>query len=336
MHKKQKKYDFSKTEKRGWSVILFGVIGFFGWAATYPIDQGVPGSGFVITQTEKIAVISPSTGLVTQVHKRSGDKVQRGEALVEFDSKPLESNERLTQESIRGLEVSNISLRTALRSRNDQIAALKSQHDSGKKLVEEGFASANSLATIQSQLSLAESEALELKSRVEQNDSKLLELRERITAIKHELRLQKITAPTSGTIMNSSIKSAGVNITTGSPILEIAPDSDVMMIEARIPVDFGSRIHIGMDVGIMFPTLPGSTTLNKKGRLIYLSADRLSDPRTNQTYFEAKVSLDQVSADEAELLKTGLPANVLVNTGPRTLLSYITRPLTERISRGLQ
>ncbi len=321
---------------QGWIVVFLGFIGFIAWAATYPIDQGIAGSGFLISKAERIQVVAPSTGLVSAVGKRAGDSVLAGDVLLEFDAKPQQANERSVQESIRGIEVSSVSLRSALTARNAQVAALQTQYNSSLKLVDAGFASASALATIQTQLSLAQSEALELKSRIEQNDYRLRELRERQTSMRHEMALLKIHAPASGKVMNMAVKSAGVNITAGSQIMEIVPDGERLLIDARIPVDYATRAHAGMAVDVMFPTLPGSSTVRIKGRLDYLSADRITDTRTNQIYLEGRVSLDdQIQIDKLNL-RAGLPATVLLNTGPRTLLSYIIRPLTERMAKGLQ
>jgi multidrug resistance efflux pump len=202
--------------------------------------------------------------------------------------------------------------------------------------VEAGFASASSLATIQTQLSLAQSETFELKSRIEQNDYRLRELKERMISMHHEMSLLKIHSPATGKVMNTMVKSAGVNITAGSPIMEIVPDSERLLIDVRVPVDYATSSQIGMTVDVMFPTLPGSSTLRIKGTLVYLSADRITDPRTNQMYLEGHVTLDDQSQMENLKLRAGLPATILINTGPRTLLSYVTRPLTERLSKGLQ
>jgi len=324
------------AQLQGWFVVIFGVFGFFGWAATYPIDQGITGSGFLISKAERIQVTSPTTGLVAKLHKRAGDNVNEGDILLEFDMKPLEANERGVHESIRGMVVSNASLRSALQARDAQVSALRSQFDSSLKLVDSGFASANSLATIKTQLSVAESEAFELKSRIEQNDYRIRELKERIAAVRHEMALSRIHSPVHGKVMNTSIKSAGVNITVGAQIMEIVPDSGRLLIDARIPVDYATRAHVGMPVDVMFPTLPGSSTMRIKGRLEYLSADRMTDARTNQIYFEGRVSLEDQGSFGHLSLRPGLPAAILLKTGPRTLLSYITRPLTERIAKGLQ
>lgn len=321
---------------QGWSVIILGFLGFFLWSAFYHIDQGIPASGFLISKGERIQVNAPVSGLVTKLEKLAGESVNKGDVLLELDTKSLEANERSVQESIRGIEISNVSLRSALVARNAQVSALKSQYDSSLKLVEAGFASASSLATIQTQLSLAASETFELKSRIEQNDYRLRELKERIKSMHHEISLLKINSPATGKVMNTMIKSTGVNIAAGNQIMEIVPDSERLLIDVRVPLDYATSSEIGMSVDVMFPTLPGSSTLRIKGTLVYLSADRIIDPKTGQMYLEGHVNLDDQPEIEHLKLRAGLPASILLNTGPRTLLSYITRPLTERLNKGLQ
>ncbi len=325
-----------RAQSHGWLLIIFGFFAFLVWAALYPMDQGIPGSGFLISKAERIQVVAPSTGLVSKLARQAGDSVKQGDVLLEYDAKPLEANERSAKESMLGIEVSNASLNAALNARNIQVNALRSQFEASLKLVEAGFTSASALATTQSQLYLAESEALELRSRIEQNEYRLRELKERIEAMRHEKALLRILSPANGKVMNTSIKFPGVNITVGNQVMEIVPDSEHLLIDARIPVDYATRAHIGMPVDVMFPTLPGSSTARIKGKIEYLSADRITDARTSQVYLEGRVSLDDPLDATRLNLRAGLPATVLLKTGPRTLLSYITRPLTERLSKGLQ
>lgn len=397
------------AQLQGWLVVIFGVFGFFGWAAVYPIDQGIPGSGFLISKDERIQVISPKTGYVSTLNKLAGDSVKEGDILFEFDTQILESNLNSFRKSIHGIEIANSSLRLALNAKKSQVSALqaeyevvldlvkseftrdnssarsnghqisdaptqsaldgrsrqlsavRSQYDSALKLVESGFVSANSLATsqiklsqaeielldyksqvnqnkyrLQSQLSLVESEILESMARIAQNDQRINELKESMTTIRHEMEMSKIRSPATGKVMNTSIKSAGLNITAGSQMMEIVPDSQRLQIDARIPVDYATRAQIGMLVDVIFPTLPGSSTVRIKGKLEYLSADRLTDSQTKQIYLEGRVSLDEQAAVDHLSLRAGLPATIMLNTGPQTLLSYITRPLTERMAKGMQ
>lgn len=333
----------TKSQKRlvryqieGWLIIVFGFFGFFAWAASYPINQGVSGSGYLVTQNDKVTILSPATGFVTAIYKKSGEQVNAGDVLFELDSTGIESTARSNLESIRGIETSNSTLKTALQSRKLQISALQKQYQANQQLVDSGFASQNSLSTIQTQLALAQSEALELQSRIEQNQSKVKELNEKSTAIQIELKKQKILAPISGSVMNLSLKSAGLSITTGSEVLDIVPNSKQFSVEAKIPVEFGDRIEKDMQVDILFPTILNSNQYQLTGKLDYVSADKLTDEKTNQSFFDVKVSLNQLDPQFEKQLRAGLPAVIMVKTGPRTLLSYLIRPITDRLKLGLQ
>lgn len=323
-------------ELQGWLVVIFGFFGFIIWAATFSMEKGVSGTGFIISQNEKIMITAPSTGLITQLNKKNGDSVLKGEVLLEYNSKPIESNLRATEESIRGLIQSNLTLQDALRSRKAHIESLKLQLKSNQELFDSGFLSANALATQQSQLSVALSDSLELQSRIEQNDSRLKEYKEKITAIDQDLTSLKVFSPASGLIMNSTVKSAGVSVNTGSLLFELVPDDGRYLVDARIPVDFADRVKPEMSVKVLFPTLEGSKSQHIDGVLIYVSADRITDPKTGVPYFEGKVKITNSDEMKNLNLRIGIPATIIINTGSRTLLSYILRPFTERLAQGLK
>lgn len=323
-------------EFKGWLLIFFGIVGSLFWAGMFPLDQGVSASGFLIPQAEKISIVSPFTGMITKLHKKNGEQIQLGEDLLEFDDQVLVANQRSIKQSIAGVEVSNISLKHALASRQKQIQALMLQKDQSEKLVQSGFASPNSLATFQAQVSLAESETEELKSRIEQNASRVKELQENLGSLQKQIQQQKIKSPATGKLMNVSVKSAGIHVTVGTPLMEIVPDGEQLKIEARIPVDFSNQLRIGLPVEVMFPTLPGSNTMHVIGLLEYFSADKVVDSRNNQAYIEGRITIVEIAPDFKEKLRAGVPVTIVILSGKRTLLSYITRPITERIKRGFQ
>lgn len=324
------------AQRWGWVVLIFGFFGFFVWAASFPIDQGVPGSGFIVSQTGKVNVVSHMTGLVVNVAKKSGDEVQAGDLLIEFDTENLRSSERAIRESLKGLKMSSRSLMLALEARQTQIQSLRLQYESFEKLLDSGFSSVNFLTQVQVQLSLAESEAFQLQSTIDQNNSRKLELEESIRSIKHDMLRHKILSPTDGVVMNLGIRSPGINVTVSTSLLEIVPKNEKLIIDARIPVEFATRLVEGMPVDVMFPTLPGSSMMRIYGELEYLSADQITDSRTGEVYLEGRVRLIDVNDLEVLNLRAGLPAAILINTGPRTLLSYMVRPFTERLAKGLQ
>ena len=76
---------FDIYKKKGYLTILFGFIGFFTWASFYKIDQGVYCQGFIVSQNEKIEIISPITGLVEQLNITSGKIVEKDEIIISLN-----------------------------------------------------------------------------------------------------------------------------------------------------------------------------------------------------------------------------------------------------------
>jgi len=256
----------------------------------------------------------------------------------------------------------------AINAKNEHVKMLENQYQAHKKLFESGFLSRNALeksrselawaqsenfdlgakndqvvtntlqglSAVNNQIALAQSEAMELKANLEQNQSRLKEVEQQLYGAEHDILLSKIIAPVAGTVMNLGVKTPGVPVTLGQRLLEIAPDSEDLIVEVRLPVDYADRIHEGLPVDVMFPTLAGSSTKKIKGKLDYLSGDKILDEKNNQAFFEARVTLLEADNITRGSLRAGLPATIMVRTGPRTLMSYILRPFTDRLSMGLQ
>lgn len=320
----------------GWSYLILGFLGFILWASTYPLDQGVTGYGYVISKAEKITITSPVTGLIKELYKRQGDKVSKGDVLMDFDNSVMNHSLNSAKQSLSGVRASNKTLNGAYAAKAEQVAAINKQYEANKKLMEQGFFSKGALLQIQNQLSLAESEALEIKAEIDKNNSRELEIKEQLLGLSQQINLQKVVSPTNGSIMNLSIKSSNVSVSQGQILMDIVPEDGGLVIDARLPVEFVHMLAVGLEVDIMFPTLSGDRTKHFRGMLDYVSADKLLDPKTNQPYVESRISILEMGKADADMLKIGLPATVIVKTGKRTLMSYIVRPFLDHLAMGLK
>jgi len=297
---------FKSFQRNGYLVIVFGFFGFFIWASIYSLNKGVFGSGFVISKNEKIEIISPVSGLIKNLNKTSGDTVDKNEEIIIFDTDRIKINIDTLEKSIE------IRLKS--------IEALKLELENAKIMVEKKVITKNALPPYVSKLSLAEADYIEAKG-------KLNELRSTLDKM-------KIISPLKGTLMNMSIKSEGINVTQGQRLFDISPESFDYLIQAKIPVNLGDKVEAGMEVDISFPTLTGSQTKRLIGMVEYVSADKIEDSRNQQTYLETKIKI--INEKNIEGLRAGLPATVIIKTGAQTLLSYLVRPFTDRVSRGMQ
>ena len=105
---------------------------------------------------------------------------------------------------------------------------------------------------------------------------------------------------------------------------------DRLVVRARIPPMNAHDIRVGQPAFVRFDAAGTKTAPTIEGTVQKLSADALTDPRTGASYFEAIVSISdqQAAALPRNVLKPGLPAEVLMKTGERTALAYLFAPIT--------
>ena len=95
------------------------------------------------------------------------------------------------------------------------------------------------------------------------------------------------------------------------------------------------KLYVGQSTRVRLSAFDQGDVPEAEGRIIDISADSLEDERTGDYYYTARVKLDDVQPQEVAALDLvpGMPADLFVNTGERTALSYLTQPLTERLAR---
>ncbi|SDG62240.1 HlyD family type I secretion periplasmic adaptor subunit, partial [Thalassobaculum litoreum] len=165
----------------------------------------------------------------------------------------------------------------------------------------------------------------------------LADLKERMTVAKDVLRRVEIRAPQSGIAQNVKTHTIGGVVRAGETLLEIAPQGEELLVEARVSPSDIDGVTIGQSAEVRFSALNLRSTPSTFGVVRSVSGDRLTNEATGEPYFLARV---EVSAEErAKLgdvkLSAGMPAEVLIQTGERTALQYLLKPLTDALARGL-
>lgn len=161
---------------------------------------------------------------------------------------------------------------------------------------------------------------------------------ERIAAI-DKLTRTDIRAPVSGRVNGLAFHTIGGVIKPGDVVMEIVPDNENLIVEARADPASVDRIHAGQPARIRLAAFDQHSTPELSGTLLVVSPDRLVDPQTGAPYYALKVGID---ADELARLRPeqtlvpGMPADVFVVTGARTPLSYLTKPLTDQMARAFR
>ena len=163
---------------------------------------------------------------------------------------------------------------------------------------------------------------------------KLHDLRERLNIAENVLRRIDIRAPRDGEVQNINprIYTIGAVVRPGDTLLEIVPKGDNLIVEAQVQVTDVDRLAtVSPIVEVRFPAFHQRETPTILGTTKSVSRDRLMDEATRTPYFLAVVEISATDIPEAlaQRMRPGMPAEVIFNTGERTVLSYLTKPLTD-------
>jgi len=167
---------------------------------------------------------------------------------------------------------------------------------------------------------------------------KIVELKDRKIKLSDQLRQTEIRAPLSGQILNLAVHTIGGIIAPATTILQIVPDEDRLIIEARVTTSDIDQIYINQPAMIQFTAFDSRTTPQLSAKVIKISADRIVDRATGSDYFTINLVLDNGQTDilGSDTLVTGMLAEVFISTKNRTVLNILLKPLTDQLAHSLR
>lgn len=162
------------------------------------------------------------------------------------------------------------------------------------------------------------------------------ELVEKAVAARDQLDRIEIRAPNSGTVHQLSVHTIGGVVKAGETIMEVVPDSDELLVEAHVQPKDIDHVHTGQDAFVRFSAFNQRTTPQVTGQVSFVSPDITTDQRSNTTFYTIRVvmSEDEHHRLGAVQLIPGMQAEVFVQTGQRTMLSYLMKPIMEQWRRA--
>ena len=163
----------------------------------------------------------------------------------------------------------------------------------------------------------------------------LYDIKQQFAAADDKVQRGTIRAPVEGTVLNLIPNTIGAVIGSGDTLLEIVPTIDNLVVDARIsPMDI-DRVSIGQAAELRFSVFKDAYMVS--GVLTRLSPDRLIDLETDTPYYSAEIQLleEDLFLLDGMSLVPGMPAEVLIKTGQRTMLGYVTSPMNRTFSRSL-
>lgn len=272
------------------------------------------------------------------------------------------------RQAIAGMEGQISGLQQMLISRTSQASIQTRQLGNVQALADEGYAPRNqalqlqqaqaelntSLADLQTNILRTQSAIAETRLRIAQREqeyvkevsNQLAEVRrevqanqERLVAITAELGRTQIRAPVDGQVIALTVPGPGAVVTPGQRLLDVAPRGELLLLDAKVPPHVIDRVKAGDPAEVRFNSFANSPTLVVHGKVGSLSQDAISEQYGSsvQTYYLARVTItpDGMRALGDRSLQPGMPAEVLIKTGERSLLTYLLHPLTKRIASAM-
>jgi epimerase transport system membrane fusion protein len=275
----------------------------------------------------------------------------------------------LYDEQVRQLEAKAQGLAVQRTSRDRLVASYSGELKDFKELLDQGYADKQKVRELERSLSQAEGELGELVSELAavklqisetklkilqlekdmqrevaaelaEVQAELFELQERLQSLEDTVARTEIRAPQSGVVLGLAVHTLGAVIQPGQKLMDLVPRGERLIVEARVaPIDI-DRVHEGQTAEIRFSAFRTRDTPRVDGKVVSLSADHLVDERdaSKAPYYLARVEitrkgLEDLAQSELQLV-AGMPAEVLINTGERTLLGYLVNPLRDTVARS--
>ena len=272
------------------------------------------------------------------------------------------------EESVQGLKEQLGSYQNILVQRRSQLSLLTEELNNTRGMVKEGYAPRNRQLELERMVAESNAAIADLNGNSLRVQRQVAELTQRSMARKQEYRKEvetqladvtrevqsdaekfvavsadldrmEIKAPASGQVVGLTVQTVGAVLQPGQKLLDVVPDSQTLLLEAHIPPHLIDKVQAGLSTDVRFNAFAHSPQLVVEGKVLSVSGDLLSDPAQPQfSYFLARV---QVTPDGMKTLgkrqmQPGMPAEIVIKTGERSMLTYLLHPLLKRMASSMK
>ncbi|MEO8152144.1 MAG: HlyD family type I secretion periplasmic adaptor subunit [Rhizobacter sp.] len=160
--------------------------------------------------------------------------------------------------------------------------------------------------------------------------SRVRELQERLRPSQDQVERQVVRAPVDGEVMSLAIAGPGAVVAPRQTLLEVVPRREKLVVDARIEPQDIDHVHVGGAAEVRLISADARRTPLLPAKVSFVSADRVTQAETGKAWFNATVEVDAQALQREQpalRLQAGMPAEVYVTTGERTLFEYLMRPL---------
>ena len=285
-----------------------------------------------------------------------------------FDSRraALRADLQSTEESIQGQLGLIQAYEGMLVNRKNQQALLTEELNNTRGLVKEGYAPRNRQLELERMASESSSGIVELQGNTVRAKRAVAELKQRIIVRQQEYRKEveaqlaevgrevpgdeekyrvskgdlgriAIKSPATGQVVGLAFQTVGGVIGPGQKLMDIVPEDQTLLVEARVAPHLIDRVTKGLPVDVRFSSFAHTPQLVVQGEVVSISGDLLVDQHSGAGYYLARVAVtaDGYKKLGKRQLQPGMPVEVVFITGERSMLTYLLNPLTKRIAASM-
>jgi len=280
----------------------------------------------------------------------------------------LESELGAVDESIAGLKLQTSGLQESRDSKKVQLGIIKEQLDNIRELAKDGYVTRSKQLDTErlyaqlngdisqdignigrnqrqvTELQLRRMQRVqdyqkEVRTQLSDTQREAEALAGRIASQTYDLAQTEVRAPVAGTVVSQAVFTTGGVVGAGQKLMEVVPSGDQLVVEGQLPVNLIDRVHPGLPVELIFSAFNVNRTPHIPGEIIQVSADRTVDERSGAPYYKVRA---RVTPEGAKLIaqkkmdvQPGMPVEMFVKTGERTLMSYLLKPVFDRAKTSM-
>jgi HlyD family secretion protein len=279
---------------------------------------------------------------------RSGQKAQLRERVTQLKEEVagLDAQEKAKDQEIGLVEKELVGVRTLYDQHLVQLTRLTTLERDAARLAGERAQYVSAMAQTKGKITETELQIIqvdkdmvsEVSKDLRETNDKIGEFVERKVTAEDQLRRTDIRATQDGMVLQLTAHTVGGVITAGDAIMMIVPQADDLQVEAKVNPQDIDKLQIGQKTLLRLSAFNQRTTPELNGVVTRVSPDVTTDQRTGQAYYTIRVSMppqEVARLGEAKLIP-GMPVEAFVQTGNRTMMSYLIKPLSDQLMRAFR
>ncbi|CAM5772796.1 HlyD family type I secretion periplasmic adaptor subunit [Bosea minatitlanensis] len=219
-----------------------------------------------------------------------------------------------------------------LQTRQSELAGRAGEYAARKAKAEQAVAGANLEI-----LSISLDRQNEIARDIQETQLALSEVTERIVQAEDVLRRLVVTSPQEGIVANIRMRTAGSAIAAGEAILDIVPENEPLIVEAKVDPRDIDAVRVGAATRVRLTAFNSRLLPPLEAKVSYVAPDQLVDEKTGAAYFVVRAEIDPQSLrDHKVALHAGMTAEVMIVNGARRAIDYLISPFTDSFNRAFR